>query len=120
MSKQQIHIRLDNNIYLLLKSKGVNVSSLANELFTTYLDSETLEIPEEVEIQRQIEEKTNLYKETQKEINLLSVMLAKVRADAIEQAKIDEEEREEKHDLMRQLFREREMEKIRNEANKRR
>jgi hypothetical protein len=120
MSKQQIHIRIENSIYILLKSKNVNVSSLVNNLLKSYVDTEELEIPEETEIQKQIEEKTKLYKTTQDEINILSVMLAKAREERKIREKEEEELREEKHDLARQLFREHQMEKIRREANKRR
>lgn len=119
MSKQQIHIRVENSIYLLLKSKGVNISSLTNELLKSYLESEELETPEEAEIQKQIEQKTNLFKDIQKDLNLLSVMLAKVREENKIREKEEEEIMHEKHDLARQLFREQQMEQIRKEANRR-
>jgi len=104
MTKQQIHIRVDNSVYLLLKSKGVNISSLANELFNSFLEADSLETPEETEIQKQIEEKTKLFKETQKELNILSVMLAKVREEAKIREKEEEDIMKDKHDLARQMF----------------
>jgi hypothetical protein len=111
MSKQQIHIRIENSVYILLKSKNVNVSSLVNELLKSYIDTEELDVPEESEIQKQLEKKTKIYKETQDEINILSVMLAKSREERKQREKEEAEAREDAHDLAIQMSREQELRK---------
>lgn len=119
MSKQQIHAWIDDTTYLYIKANVKNISGLINQLLNAYAENEQIEIPEEVEILKQIEESKKLISENKDKLSQLSVMLAKVRADAIEQEKIDEELRAEKFSLVRQLFREQEMEQIRKEANRR-
>lgn len=42
MSKQNIHIRVDNSVYLALKSKNVNVSSTVNDLLRSFVDQEDI------------------------------------------------------------------------------
>lgn len=87
MNKQQIHIKIENTTYLLLKSKGVNISNLANQLFKQYMEFETINIPEEIQLLKKLEESKNKIKEAEKEIEQYAVMLSKVRQDKEERIK---------------------------------
>lgn len=117
--RQYIHILLDPVVYLKLKTSGENMSQLGNRLFEAYFELQDRELPEEVELMEQMKKQEETIKEAKEKLNEMSVMLAKVRQDAEEQAKIEEEEMKEKHNLARQIFREQQMQIIRDEANRR-
>lgn len=87
MSKQQVHIKLDNQIYLMLKTNGVNISHTANKLFKSFLAFEKLPNQEEEQI---ISELENLKKEKdkiQEQITNLSAFLVHVREEKITKEK---------------------------------
>jgi Skp family chaperone for outer membrane proteins len=118
--RQYVHILLDPVTYLKLKASGENMSQLGNRLFESYFELHDKDIPEEIELLDEMKRQEDAIKEAKEKLNEISVMLAKARQDRSIREKEEEELREEKHDLARQLFREQQMEQIRNEANKRR
>ena len=48
MSKQSVHIRLDNSVYLALKSKEINITSTVNDLLRNFLETEDIKTDESV------------------------------------------------------------------------
>jgi len=104
MTKQQIHAWVDHTTYLHIKSNVKNLSGLINQLLNAYIENEQIEVPEEVEIIKKIDEHKQRMKESKEQLSQLSVMLAKVRADAEQQAKHDEEIKKDQHYLMRHML----------------
>ena len=87
MSKQQIHAWVDQDVYLYLKSKEVNVSRTVNELLKNLIDFESDQLPEEIELINKLEvAKQNLIS-NKKDIEKYSAMLMKVREDNEEVSK---------------------------------
>lgn len=104
MGKQLIHAYVDDSTYLFIKANVKNVSALVNNLLNAYAENEQLEIPQEAEILRELDEQKKILAESKERMSQLSVMLAKVRSDAEEQAKEDEQIRNDQHELARQMF----------------
>lgn len=103
-TKTSVHIRIEHEVYLFLRSQNINISSLANELLKSYVENENIEIPEEVEVLKQLELSKHQITEHKEKISQLSIMLAKIREDKKEQEKQDEEIKKDQHDLMRQML----------------
>ena len=48
MSRQSIHVRIENSIYLALKAKQVNISGTVNNLLKNFVETEDIQTDESV------------------------------------------------------------------------
>lgn len=87
MSKQQVHIKLDNDIYLMLKSNDVNISSTANKLFKSFMEFEKLPNQEEEEVIAKLEKLKNNKKQIDEELSNLTAFLVHIRDEKVKKEK---------------------------------
>lgn len=94
MATQVIHVRLDPNVYLKLKASQMNMSRLANELFTNYFALQDIEIPEHEELKAKMRELEDSITKQREELANCAVMLTKSQEQEAEKEKIAEVMRE--------------------------
>jgi len=78
MSKQNVHILLRQDTYLQLKSRGVNISGIADQLLTQYAQLEADKTPEEEDIQKRIKDLEEEKKHLEEQLNTFYATLVSI------------------------------------------
>lgn len=86
--KQQVHIRIDWDVYFTAKQKDTNISGLVNTLLKSYFDQE-IKNPQKDEIQQEISTHRQIIEESK-------LRLVRLQAEIL---KLEEEEQKEQKEL---------------------
>lgn len=91
--KQQIHIRIDSEIYLMLRAKEINISGTVNKLLREYIEIEEDESSDILKLQDQLEKVKQERESKTKELGLLAVKIAKLKEDKEKEETENQEKR---------------------------
>jgi len=91
--KQQIHVRIDSEIYLMLRAKHTNISGTVNKLLREYVEVEDDESSDILKLQDELEKVKQERENKTKELGVLAVKIAKMKEDKEKQEAENQEKR---------------------------
>jgi len=100
--KQQIHIRIDNEIYLMLRAKEINISGTVNKLLREYIEISDDENSDILKLHDELTKAKQERENKTKEIGILAVKIAKLKED---QEKEEAENQEKRKSLIESIKR---------------